>query len=731
MAEELEGRQEDAPNSDIEEEEEYPTSEDEYTSTDVDDEVTSYWEGLKEGVLSHPASLQLQCILYIIGHIKFEPPYQSAVSTGSVSYLPASCMGLLPCFIRIRLLCLLPAVDVAKLEGTPVTIGISMDEIWEYIFNERLPLHDKKLIRRDDIVGINTVEELMSKGIESVTWKDAYFNSVILLSQICYEDRYYECEHDHFIPDLYYGMGTFNSDPSNTDIYQCFNTDSTYSIHGVVRCTHKCPRLTPDRYTSMYPCPADVLESKFHMSLFDAIKVMADCNVTLKHLHITNYLSENNHNSKSTYFLDYLKKLLTSVEAITIDSRDENEFIMKIFDIIFVQNKCSIKFVSLCDLEFEIAIPYLLQCNLKQFELNIEFDDYNSYTVDRKISSHSGPSSQLIGSKSLILTNYYSFYPPAQELSDSISHSIIEVLQYHQGLEKLLFNIAYYNKNVQLVDSQLTQCISNLLSRPAFKELSFFTESFGVGKSQVSFHVFLQLLRNFFSSPNPVTLSLNLNCPDIPLYTDSLIDVNHEQEANKSLDLTNCTLSPNLSSLLPRNLVLGSLKISPSPYSIDVLSSFASLDSITVKSFSIENVHFTKGASSSISSLFRIVHAQEWNIIITNVDDDVFDFFISLLSNKAHLLRHFDLQNDPVSTPNLIFIIQTIFSSLSPADVPHFELSLNCRLLNDDVTKDLYDLWEKHCNAIKIKKINVLPYKAGYGRPSYVSTLLDMASKVI
>ena len=473
----------------------------------------------------------------------------------------------------------------------------------------------------------------------------------------------------------------------------------------------------------MYPCPTDAPGNECSMSILDAIKAMADCNVTLKHLHITNYLSENNHNSKSTYFLDYLKKLLTSVEAITIDSRDENEFIKKIFDIIFVQNKCSIKFVSLCDLEFEIAIPYLLQCNLKQFELNIEFDDYNSYTVDRKISSHSGPSSQLIGSKSLLPN--YSFHPPAQQLSHSISHSIIEVLQHHQGLQKLSFNIAYYNKNVQLVDSQLTQCIANLFIRPVFKELVFSS------RVQVSFHVFLQLLRNFFSSPNPVTLSLNLNCPDIPLYTDSLIDVNHEQEANKSLDLTNCTLSPNLSSLLPRNLVLGSLKISPSPYSIDVLSSFASLDSITVKSFSIENVHFTKGASSSISSLFRIVHAQEWNIIITNVDDDVFDFFISLLSDKAHLLRHFDLQNNRVSTPNLIFIIQTIFSSLSPADVPHFELSLDSRLLNDDVANSLYDLWKKHCNAIKIKKIIVLPYKAGYDRPSYVSTLLDMASKVI
>ena len=705
----------DAPNS----EKDYSTSD---TSTD-DDDTGDYYEDKMmrycEEPSQHkpgrsPASLLLQCLLYIIGHIKFEPPYQSAV--GSVSYLPASCMGLLPRFIRIRLLCLLPAVDVAKLEGTPVTIGISMDEIWEYIFNERLPLSEKGEIKRDDLCTINTVEELMSKGIESVTWKDAYFNSVILLSQLCYEDDYCECEHDHYIPDLYYGMGTFNSDPSNTDIYQCFNTDSTYSIHGVVRCTHKCPRLTPDRYTSMYPCPTDAPGNECSMSILDAIRAMADCNASLRHVHLFE-------NTKSAFFLDCFKKSLTSVEAISI-SLEENECLKKILDVIFVQNKCSIKFMSLGDSELDVAFPYLLHCSLKQLKLYVRFDDFNR--VGGKISSHSdGPSSQLIGSKSLLPN--YSFHPP----SHSISHSIIEVLQHHQGLEKLLFNIDHY-RDVQVVDSQLTQCIANLLLRPAFKELSFFTESFGAGKSQVSFDVFLQLLRNFFSSPNPVTLSLNLNCPDIPLYTDSLIDVNHEQEANKSLDLTNCTLSPNLSSLLPRNLVLGSLKISryPSPYSIGVLSSFASLDSITVKSFSID-VHFAKEVSAHISSLFRIVHAQEWNIIIINVDDDVFDFFISLLSDKAHLLRRFDLEHHNVSTPNLIIIIQTIFSSLSPADVPHFELSLDSRLLNDDVANSLYDLWKKHCNAIKIKKINVLPFMLGYCRSSYVNTLLDMANKVI
>uniref|UniRef100_A0A1X7TGU7 Uncharacterized protein n=1 Tax=Amphimedon queenslandica TaxID=400682 RepID=A0A1X7TGU7_AMPQE len=63
-----------APDSDIEEEEDSPRSEHGDT-TDAENEIIYYWEGLRDGVMSHPAALQLQCLLYIIGHITFEPPY--------------------------------------------------------------------------------------------------------------------------------------------------------------------------------------------------------------------------------------------------------------------------------------------------------------------------------------------------------------------------------------------------------------------------------------------------------------------------------------------------------------------------------------------------------------------------------------------------------------------------------------------------------------------------------
>uniref|UniRef100_A0A1X7TGJ4 Uncharacterized protein n=1 Tax=Amphimedon queenslandica TaxID=400682 RepID=A0A1X7TGJ4_AMPQE len=548
-----------------------------------------------------------------------------------------------------------------------------MDEIWEYIFNERLPLHDKKKIERQYIGDMDTVEELMEKGMKSVTWKDAYFNAVFFFSQATtmseYEDEDCGCVYRHFVPDLYYGMGTFNSDPANTDIYQCFNTDSTYSIHRVARCAHRCPRLTPDRYTHMYPSPADAprRDCEFYMSLWDA-----------------------------------------------------------------VMSKCSIKFISLDEPEFSIAFPYLLdpsQHSLKQLELDIEFNDHNTYNFDKvDLSPHDAFPTNQQPHNPFPLTNvplFQSSFHRVQKslpifLNESISHSIIEILQHHQELRKLSFSMQYNNAVLQ--DSQLTQCIADLLLRPDFKELAFETHQIAL---PVSFNILLQLFRNFFSSPNPVTLSLRLECPDFPPLTDPLI-VNHEQESNKSLELTNCTLSPHFSSLLPRNLVLNSLKMLY--FESDILSSLASLESIKVKSFSLEHGNFTKETLSAISSLFRIVSAQEWNIIM-NVFDDVIDLFTSLISEKIHLLRHFGLMNWDISTLSFFSMIQSIFSSLSPADVPHFELTFNYRLLNDEIVKAIYDLWEKHCKAVKVKKINVLDRRK-FGKPSYMSVLLEMAIEV-
>ena len=69
------------------------------------------------GVMSYAVSLQMQCYMFIVGHL---------------DELPFDVIALLPIGIRRKLLLMLPALDICKLEETPVTDGISMGyEIWK------------------------------------------------------------------------------------------------------------------------------------------------------------------------------------------------------------------------------------------------------------------------------------------------------------------------------------------------------------------------------------------------------------------------------------------------------------------------------------------------------------------------------------------------------------------------------------------------------------------------
>ena len=81
-------------------------------------------------------SLQDQCLLFIVGYL-FE-------SNKGEEGIPISLLALLPLSIRRQLLLLLPVIDVCRLENTPFTHGIAMDEIWETLYNKRLPVRHKE-----------------------------------------------------------------------------------------------------------------------------------------------------------------------------------------------------------------------------------------------------------------------------------------------------------------------------------------------------------------------------------------------------------------------------------------------------------------------------------------------------------------------------------------------------------------------------------------------------------
>ena len=1032
-------------------------------TTEAENEIVFYWERLRRGVMSHPVRLQVQCLLYIIGHISFDADAigvdsQTGLPLTGISiyinnarrYLPPNSLGLLPRFIRIKLLLLLPAVDVAMLEGTPVTSGISMNEIWETICKERLPLHKKKDIEREIGSTIGTLEDLREEGVESVSWKEAYFNIVFLFSQLFYnhmmslEDDECGCVYNHFLPDLFYSMDTFYSDPFSSELYQCFNEESSLSIHEVYRCAHKCPRLTPQRYYNMYPDPSSPRrrECEYNISLVEVVHELADCNVSLKHLHMSGvHFKEISSCLDDVDFIDCFSKLLTSVEAITVHLcyLKEDKFqqsMKKIFDIIFVQKKCPIRYVNVPDEDFKVIYPFLMEsphCNLKQFELTIEETSQETFAgndlpqlanpqdvltpifpfvsapqveglsaptpplpggglsilatpalpplggglsalnppllsagpglsalpplgekisapnppllsagpglsalpplgekisapnpsllsagpglsalpplgekisapnppllsagpglsalpplgekisapnppllsagpglsalppLGEKISAPNPPllsagaglsastppslggglsilstpaldveffpspplgvglavssphlgeglsytpnvsqgltaspvsaalaegpivgelgaaapafgapqisasvipaSSQLstpitsqdaafnlslgaaavggipslatpsmmgssLFSGTALGTGFASNYSrKVQESSpvmidESLSRSIINVLQHHQGLQKFSLCIDFTKDNELKLDAELIECMSDLLLRPVFKELVFGNFRY---QKPVSPDIVLCLFRKFFSSPCPVSMTLNdLNCPEFPVNTDPFT-INHDQAAGKSLQMDDCTFSPNFLSLLPRSLVLKSLTIDD--YHLKILPSFAELELITVNSFSLRcGCH--QGNLAIISSLFHVVNAQQWSLSLS-LSDEILEEFISLLSKVSHLLCQFEITNWSIPFDNLISMIETIFISLSPANLSQFELSLHNHLFSDDVANALYKSWEK-CGAVKLKKITILDRRE-YGKLAFMSILLDMANEV-
>ena len=700
-----------------EEEEEEEEEEEHDDSSDYEEEVaSSYWESLKKGVLSYPVSLQLQCLLYIIGHI-----FTSIYDTDDDN-LPINSLGLLPRFIRIKLLHLLPAVDVAKLEDTPVTNGISMDEVWEVIYKERLPLHKKEEIEIEIKSKFGTPEDLLEEGIESFTWKEAYFNTAFLLAQlehcdtVSLENDTCHCIYKHFISDMFFS--SYNS-KYDTGLFKCLSKESL-SVHGVYRCTHQCSSLTTGAYTDMFGSPSHpYMRGEFHLPLNDVIEVMSDCNLSLKHLHISdNHIGQILPYLESEAFLNCFLQILTSIEAMSMYdcSQEPKESMIKVLDAILGQQRTRpIKFVKVGADEFDAIFPLLIQSPShaqRKFELFLDPNGkaLSSVDVNKKhinFPQFSGLQLQSPGSISL-------------SFNSSVSPLIIDALQHFQEIERfsLYMESGYFS---HLEYDEVMQCIADLMLRPAFNELVIKTSPY---QGEISFYIVLCLFRNFFSSPYPVSMTLGFNCPHFPPITDSLT-VNNDQATNKSLQLLQCRFSNSLSSLLPRNLVLKSIKLEIDDSS--VLSSFIFRESITVSRFSLMICTLaTRETMIELSTLFRIVNTKEWDLSI-DVDSRDTDMFISILSKVAHLLCGFDLRNETLPSDVVVSIIETIFHSISSTKMSSFELGLNNSLLDKDLNKAIYECWER-CGGVKLKKISLFK---GYDEYEVASEILsDITNEV-
>ena len=584
-------------------------------------------------------SLRNQCLLSIVGHL--------FVSDKGEEGIPISLLALLPLFIRCQLLLLLPVIDVCRLENTPFTHGITMDEIWETLFNKRLPIHQKEQAADEGYDFYTPTEWKKEKGL-SCNWKESYFLSLL---SFCNESWNTEClcdKPDHFPKDLLYGVCDYYPP---TDFYHFFNDGSITSLHGIEMYT-TCSAF-PERYRTVYD------DEKFlNQALFDTLVDV--CNVKLKHLVVEFYgsdvfvgihgyiyakVKDEGHQQK----LSRLFSLLQSVE-FTAGEKQDTKIAKTFLDSVIPCDSIERVTFGMFDDDLEFLLSYFLkpaQCHLKYLELGI---------------------------------------------NKAPSPTLFDVLKHQQELTSLTLH--FPSGPAIDISNPILQCVTeDLFYRPVFKTFSYSSSI------NDNFDVILAFLRAFFSSPYPECLSFE-NIPSIhfdPLPNPLTIQCNEK----KSLKLSNCSFSHSFSSLFPPHLVLKSFKMEGEfdhdDYSF--ITNFSSLESIEVEVFSITS-YVNTGNIAAISSLFSIVTASSWNLELKIHDEiNTVPILVDALSAiKPGRLHSLNLQESILTEDNALDILEVVFRSLNPTVDPYFELDISYLNLTERFGRSIHEKW-KECMA--------------------------------
>ena len=279
---------------------------------------------------SLPVPLLIQCLLYLIGNL-FDDDDK-----------PIPGLALLPRSIRIKLLLLLPAVDVHKLEGTSVTADILMDEIWETLYKERTCNNDCWSLEGQSL----------DEYIYLFSWKDLYFSYMfICCTNTCYEaNKELSVYFTHVKESVYddYKIETFH----NVVWMRCLN------------------RVTTRKLESKVLTQCSDLNSRFKRR--NLAVTMIHLNIPLK---IVTVRTLYNCHDLISFSRDIAVKLLASVEAIHFNNPNNLHALDVIqFLIIFTDNKCCIK-SCICEhspLLLAQLLDYLQQqCDLKILKVGL------------------------------------------------------------------------------------------------------------------------------------------------------------------------------------------------------------------------------------------------------------------------------------------------------------------------------------------------------------------------
>ena len=346
---------------------------------------------------SLPVPLQIQCLLYLIGNL-FDDDDK-----------PIPGLALLPRSIRIKLLLLLPAVDVHKIEGTSVTHDILMDEIWKTLYKERQlrPYHRS-------YGGLLPIElPILDERTSLFSFKDLYFSTAMLHPCFSFDGHYmfYDANKELSVYFTHVKESVYiDYESVYIDYESVYNYYKIATFHNVIWLQHGGRVTTKGHVTKTFKSKAVAL-------------TMIGLHIPLKI--VTNNLLQFDH--------DILIKLTQSAEAIFwgtnydyLSRRVNSADIEKFFKIIFIENECCIN-SCICE-EYE-PLPLLL--------------DYLQQQCDLKI-----------------------LYVKILQKEDA---KFQEVVKRHKNLEVVSIHL---RGRLICNNNCIVQCLSELMHRPCFQQLN-------------------------------------------------------------------------------------------------------------------------------------------------------------------------------------------------------------------------------------------------------------------
>ena len=606
-------------------------------------ERQSYWYSLKSGVLAYAVSLQLQCLLFIVGH---------------VHEFSSTAIGLLPTSIRRKLLLHLPVADILRLECTPVTANISMDDLWQALFNTRMP---------PPAMYVLTPETFEEKFKINFNWKEAYFQSFLNLMDLPRDDCGcpYDCDclYDHLTPDLLYGVYDFHN--TSFEAYQCFDNDKTDNFHNLYRYTRQCPRFTTSCYSYKFIDPTITYREGYSssVSIYDLLELFTYSRSTPFKVFDFNDSILNNIWIDEYLTLPNIRWLFSSVEGISVDYCGDTDKLHRILDLIFVPDaKSTVKSMFIYG-SFEVVSQYLIESSYSCLK-----------TLSIKITDRSAEC----------------------EIAS-------QILDHQRELEEVEIVTVCIVEDIKS-KTIIIKAICDLMWRPYLNKIILSNHW-----NDYCLHC-PSVLEHFFSSPYPVTLKL-----DNISYSFAVPFQVNQGQSSKSLTFSNCSYSsenPSSYSLGSSKLFFKNLTLSDNQSSVH--QSLAKMESIEVEEkFTLINFPYYNNSSdiSDICSLFSVVTAKQWDVDVhfgydSEAKDNI-EIFTSALPNiKGTLcsLSMYDLSSRNMLP--LLSLLETIFSHLESTETAYFELTITDSKIDDETLKAIYYTWEK-CGSVKLKKVNM------------------------